>query len=241
MLGLASTVYTTRDANTNSLALVAASSQSASITDGAQTGLEISGGFMTLEMWIKFTTSAALSGFVTRWDIAGGLFCYRCEYNGFSRIRFRIANSVGAQDYVEWTHTPANGAWNHYAFVWNSTLTLATGAMRFYRNGVNYTTGFNIITNNGINNVHDLNVPFVVGGFAGATPSPLNGLIDEVRVWNVARSAAQIAANMSTQIPGSSPGMQGYWRFNGAPNDFSPNGNNLTLNNGPTYSADVPF
>jgi hypothetical protein len=240
MIGLPPSIYTTRDANTDSILFASASVQSASIADGAQTGLEISGGTMTLEQWVKFTTSAASAVFVSRWSATSGFFCYNANYNGFARIRFRIADSVGAQDYVEWTHTPTNGAWHHYAFVWDSALTLATGAMKFYLDGVNFTTGFNIITNNGINNVRDLNVPFTVGAFGDAA-SPIDARMDEVRVWNTARTQPEIAGNMSTQIPGGSAGLQGYWRFNSDPNDQTANNNDLTLNNGPTYSADVPF
>lgn len=240
MIGLPPSIYKMDDANTASFSFASASAQSASIADGSQTGLEISGGTMTLEKWVKWTSSGASSCLMSRWSATSGFFCYTAFYNGFARMRFRIADSVGAQDYVEWTYTPTNALWTHYAFVWDSALTLATGAMKFYVNGTNFTTGFNIITNNGINNVRDLNVPFTLGAFGDAA-SPLNGLMDEARVWNTARTQPEIAANMSIQIPGSSPGLQGYWRANNTPDDETTNNNDLTLNNGAGYSVDVPF
>jgi hypothetical protein len=40
-----------------------------------------------------------------------------------------------------------------------------------------------------------------------------NGMIDEVRIWNVARSGTQIAQNMSVRLAGTEAGLVGYWRF----------------------------
>jgi Concanavalin A-like lectin/glucanases superfamily len=40
-----------------------------------------------------------------------------------------------------------------------------------------------------------------------------NGQIDEVRIWNVARSAADIQQTMSVRLTGSEPGLVAYWRF----------------------------
>ncbi|RMH20862.1 MAG: hypothetical protein D6698_03460 [Gammaproteobacteria bacterium] len=41
----------------------------------------------------------------------------------------------------------------------------------------------------------------------------LNGNIDEVRIWNVARSEGDIRANWHRQISGSEPGLVGYYNF----------------------------
>ena len=39
------------------------------------------------------------------------------------------------------------------------------------------------------------------------------GQIDEVRVWNVARTEQQIRADMNKQLKGDEPGLIGYWKF----------------------------
>lgn len=39
------------------------------------------------------------------------------------------------------------------------------------------------------------------------------GLIDEVRVWNVARTQAQLQAAMATPLVGNESGLVGYWKF----------------------------
>jgi hypothetical protein len=39
------------------------------------------------------------------------------------------------------------------------------------------------------------------------------GSIDEVRVWNVARTQAEIARDMNARLVGNEPGLVGYYRF----------------------------
>ena len=40
------------------------------------------------------------------------------------------------------------------------------------------------------------------------------GFIDEVRIWNVARSREQILGDMMQELTGLEPGLAGYWKFN---------------------------
>ena len=40
-----------------------------------------------------------------------------------------------------------------------------------------------------------------------------NGYIDEFRVWNVARTAAEISGTMSRTLTGAEAGLVGYWKF----------------------------
>jgi hypothetical protein len=62
------------------------------------------------------------------------------------------------------------------------------------------------------------------------------GQIDEVRVWNVARTQQQIQENMNRQLTGSQTGLAGYWSFDqvnaGTVVDLSGNNHNGQLLNG---------
>ena len=42
----------------------------------------------------------------------------------------------------------------------------------------------------------------------------LSGTLDEMRIWNVVRTAQQIRENMHRTLSGSEPGVVGYWQFN---------------------------
>ena len=62
-----------------------------------------------------------------------------------------------------------------------------------------------------------------------------NGFIDEVRIWNIARTEAQIRNNMCKTLVGNEIGLVGYYNFDNllgiTLQDFSGNGNNGSLNN----------
>jgi len=47
--------------------------------------------------------------------------------------------------------------------------------------------------------------------------SYFNGTIDEFRVWNVARSGAEITAAMGKTLAGNEAGLTAYYKFNEAP------------------------
>lgn len=57
-----------------------------------------------------------------------------------------------------------------------------------------------------------------------------DGALDEIRLWNVARSPEQIRSNMNTPLTGKEPGLVLYMNFDdGTAKDVSPNGNHGTL------------
>ena len=62
------------------------------------------------------------------------------------------------------------------------------------------------------------------------------GIMDEIRIWNVVKSQAELQSEMHGEIPGNDPALVGYWRFNeGSGNkafDQSNNGNHGTLMEG---------
>ena len=45
------------------------------------------------------------------------------------------------------------------------------------------------------------------------THASFNGLIDEVRIWNIARTAIEISSDMNRQLNEDEPGLVGYWKF----------------------------
>jgi ELWxxDGT repeat protein/VCBS repeat-containing protein len=57
--------------------------------------------------------------------------------------------------------------------------------------------------------------PLLIGATheTNAAFSPFSGVIDEVRIWNVARSAAQIGATLNANLEGDEPGLAALWKF----------------------------
>jgi hypothetical protein len=92
------------------------------------------------------------------------------------------------------------GAWTHVAAV----VSRSTGQVRLLVNGVQVATG-GVGTGPAIASTG----PLLIGGTAeaDASYSPLPGVVDEVRLWSVARSNADILATMNTAITGAAAGL----------------------------------
>jgi hypothetical protein len=129
------------------------------------------------------------------------------------------------------TTTTAN-AWHHAA----ATLDATTNTVTLYLDGVQVaqTVVFELSTGNTIP------VSIGRGGNAGYY---FNGKIDDVRIWNVVRTGAQIAASYSTEFTSAPAGLVANWKFdeatgtNAADSTAAPD--DATLFGGATFSTDV--
>ncbi|HTE23015.1 FG-GAP-like repeat-containing protein [Flavitalea sp.] len=118
-----------------------------------------------------------------------------------SRYSFHIAAGsigmykTGEYQAIAYTFTP--GQWYHLAFVCSAVET------RIYVNGVSIGTTGNVIS-------ADANLDFQLG-VAHTSPifEPFSGSMDEVRIWNVTKTQAQIAAGMNLSLTGAEPNLVG--------------------------------
>ncbi len=130
------------------------------------------------------------------------------------------------------TGTVALNQWSHVAVV----VKAATNSLEFFINGVSAgtaSTGANI--NNGGNGA------LVLGTQGTCLCNYFNGKMDEVKVWNVARTQAQIASSMNASTSPSATNLQFYVRADNASgtsvSDLSVNSANGTLMNGATWEV----
>lgn len=123
------------------------------------------------------------------------------------------------------------GTWYHIA----ATYDAATTTLKLYKNGVLISTNTGVPVYNGGTGSLQL------GSYDGQA-NLLNGGMDEVRIWNYARTASDISSNMNCELFGPQTGLIAYYKFNqgiAAGNnagitsllDASGNNNNGTLNN----------
>lgn len=111
--------------------------------------------------------------------------------------------------------------WYHVAVV------RSTGTLTFYWNGTPFASGTNTNSASGGSNL-----------FLGRRSDDamfMNGKFDEVRLWNVARTPAEIRENVHKVLAGDEAGLIGYWRLddgNGTTvTDLTSNHNDGTLVN----------
>tara|TARA_B100000963_G_scaffold197214_1_gene171625 strand:+ start:111 stop:6728 length:6618 start_codon:yes stop_codon:yes gene_type:complete len=125
--------------------------------------------------------------------------------------------------------------WTHIAFVFDRTNNISS----LYVNGDLVDTSTTIITGS-INTSSDL----ILGGHSqNLENSLLNGIMDDILIFNRALSQEEIQIYMSSPNQENEQGLVGHWNFEegegNTVNDISGNGNHGTIN-GATYSADTP-
>jgi gliding motility-associated-like protein len=140
-------------------------------------------------------------------------------YTGFRLI---VNNNVISMDYGDGFggNSPAfrrgknanvnllNGNWNHI-----TAVVKGVSDMDLYLNGINVGGSYT----GGSSNLMDSSKP----GFASSAYFisngviyRLNGIIDEIRLWNRALSESEIRNTMCINLTGNEPGLVGYWNFN---------------------------
>lgn len=228
-LGAGSTYQTPVISSTTDYYVAAANSNKSLDFDGLDdyvaignpAALQITGD-LTLEMWLKpanFSArrnpyAKAYGGEGTITQETDGSLNFYYGTNGGNGTPYQAFNSVVALELNKW---------NHIALVRD----LTNGILYWYINGqlTNQATATYAAATAGSNNVT------IAAGYV----STYAGKIDEVRVWNIARSQAQIQNNMNYCLLGTETGLAAYWEFNDGSGttltDKSPNGLNGTLTN----------
>jgi hypothetical protein len=160
------------------------------------------------------------------------LFAY---YHDGSRTTLALGtaeNSTSDDREVYVPYTLPVGQWNHVAVVFLA----ASGSARFFVNGASVGSAFGLGTT-----INAGNGVFQIGTRNGLAVTAFDGFVDEVRVWNRARTPTEIAQNYNLPISSPQSGLVGYWQFECNSGDSTENNNGLTLIGSPTFVTDVPF
>jgi hypothetical protein len=103
------------------------------------------------------------------------------------------------------TDFATNDQWIHFAMVYDQT------AVTLYVNGnfMANVVGSQKMSAGGM--LATVRTMLTIGG--NPRGAYFNGAIDEFRMWNIARSQADIMATMGTKLVGNEAGLVGYWQF----------------------------
>jgi hypothetical protein len=136
-------------------------------------------------------------------------FVLRCGENG--KLSFTVGTGSGGWVEVKSASVMQAGSWAHVAGVFDN------GDLSIYINGTlaGTTSTANLISTNTLN--------LYLGESTGFSGRFFQGYIDEVRIWNVVRSQAQIAANSLIDLPNTEPGLVAYYKFNQTTGTTTPN------------------
>jgi len=162
---------------------------------------------ITIEAWVRFdhlfNWSTVLScAQDNRNEESGYCISY---YN--NKVRFLVKTDNGFSD--DWYNNPGasvqEGKWHHIAGTYDGTT------IRFYLDGVQ--TEHRDVSGNIVWKYKP--IALSVGAFIDNNDHlPFNGCIDEVRIWNVARTGKEIRENMSRPLTGNENDLLLYYDFN---------------------------
>lgn len=162
----------------------------------------------TIEAWVK-TTSASGVGIVglmngnTSWEP-----CEKSFYIGKNGTPIYVG---WGNNYIYSQKTVNDGEWHHVAVTWSYSGSGTSGTGKLYVDGIDQTSAS---TNHAANypNVGTIKIGFP--NYGTEAPAFFNGNIDEVRIWNTARSQAQVQSGMNIELLGNESGLVAYYDFN---------------------------
>jgi PKD repeat protein len=166
---------------------------------------------LTIEAWIHPTGWGEFANFglgrvIDKRYISLQLIDSYATFNQHSLL-LQMFHSVGS---VSYSNTPAGSIalnqWQHIAATYDGQ-----GEVKMYINGVAQTIDYRSPPSGPIweNAAEEL----FIGNDATAG-NTFDGSIDEVRLWNIARSGEDIVAAVNTYLHGNEPGLAGYWKMN---------------------------
>ncbi len=188
------------------------------------------GGAFTLECWINVGEDPIRAREILgKWGSGGSS---NDEYGldlPSGILELAISGTSGGMTEIQTAAITPN-TWTHFAGVFDS----ASASLKLFINGILETS----MTPSTLTMNRDTDQPFRMGTYDFSFHPNFKGQMDEVRIWNVARTQAEIQADMNRELSGTESGLVGYWKFNeGSGNtvyDFSPNNNDGTLHGGVT-------
>ncbi|MEO9796534.1 MAG: LamG-like jellyroll fold domain-containing protein, partial [Crocinitomicaceae bacterium] len=188
------------------------------------TGISLAGGSFTIECWAQSTPSASSQHFFSMGSTVTGQGLHaRIEPSGAVKLGFWSADVTSAPQ-----ATSTDGLWHHYSFTYNHL----TNSQKIYVDG-------SMITSNTTGTDYNGSGNFYIGviQLSGFGPQEYwNGNLDDFRVWNYERSAAEISAEMNNCLDGTETGLLALYDMedgtgSSSLTDLTGNGNDGTLTN----------
>ncbi|GAB4366617.1 MAG: hypothetical protein Kow0042_06610 [Calditrichia bacterium] len=192
----------------------------------------------TIEFWVKGDAQSDKTVFsesntgttqgerATVFDIGSGLG----EADTTSKLEIYIRDATGALavgDHTLISHAVVfDNTWHHVAWVDND------GDFAIYVDGVPDTSGSYTRASLTLNAT---SIAAIVSAAPPGIRAHFNGQIDELRIWNVARTQTQIRDNMCKKLTGNETNLVAYYRFDASSgstlDDLTSNNNDGTLQN----------
>ncbi|WP_374505928.1 FG-GAP-like repeat-containing protein [Flavobacterium sp.] len=179
------------------------------------------GNAFTLEAWVKINASAnSINTIIGKKSPGGGTQGYAFYVNSWGSSDRKLVFEATTGTFLS-TSTIPNDTWTHVA-----VSVTSAGAATMYINGV--ASGSGNVT------IPASSTTLSIGAFGSNSYFYFNGGLDEIRIWNVAKTASEINTYKNSDVRGFA-NLDLYYKLNEGTgttaNDSSPNSNHGTLNN----------
>lgn len=169
-------------------------------------GYDFDTGNFTVEAWI-YPRDNNKSGIICQ----GGYSWYTgflidINATGTGSIRLETSSGGSANGTISASNAITTGVWQHVAF---SITRGSSGSLsKLYINGTLVASGN--VSSNDLSNT-TLSIGKITVNMDGHY---YNGMIDDVRLWNTARTQAEIQANLNKELIGNETGLVAYYKMN---------------------------
>lgn len=191
------------------------------------TSINLANSDFTIEYWAKLPATGSERAVFSFGNTSNNIISGFNATGQFGLNFNNTGNTLGA-DTTTW-----NNQWNHYAVAFNN----GTKTAYLYRNGVlvksgSMPAGFNSTASE-----------LYIGSYFG-TNNFYNGMIDEVRVWNILLDPSTIVENKNRYLRGDETGLKAYYAFSegngGMAADFALNQGAHASIKGAFWTYDTP-
>lgn len=180
---------------------------------------------LTVEFWMRprATVENKFGSFVNKGDGLDGQsdrsYEFRWYPNETMNIDLYLTAVQGRPNMVSIPVEVPENVWTHVSVVFDGT----EGFINVYLNG---NLEFSTTTIEGTpilsRAIRQSSQPLIFGVAPGFNDTHATGLMDEVRIWNRARSSLAIEADFACKLSGLEAGLTGYWAFDdGGVDDFT--------------------
>ncbi|TZF85759.1 T9SS type A sorting domain-containing protein (plasmid) [Pedobacter sp. BS3] len=177
-------------------AITLESNHNEGILIGNKPALNLGIGSFTIEAWIKRGSGSGHFTIFAKQQYGGA---YPGYYFRFDDNRLGFAAGVG----ISGTTDIADNQWHHVAGVFDAVgKQVAIYIDGHVDNSMTFTSAVSV------SSLGEASI-----GYKPVWGEFFNGSIDEVRVWNTARTQAELREYMHTPLSGTESGLAGYWNF----------------------------
>ena len=174
------------------------------INCGNHSSIDITGSHITLEAVVKidnFQNASYQNNIINKEGTPHSGYMLRA--GGAGVVDFNISDGTNWYSLSTPNNTLTLNTWHSIA------ATYGGSKMKIYVDGVEV----NNVDVSGVN-IASTSVDLLLGRWSHDSDRHFSGSMDEVRIWNVTRNAAQIAANHDTQLTLPQTGLVAYYQFN---------------------------